>query len=61
MWNYLYCIYNKIYLDIAYIRYKNVQDYSGNESYVSDKLKSNELSWIPFNRALELANFDDDL
>lgn len=47
-------------IDIAYIKYKKFDDYTGIESYVSDKLKANDLSWIPFNKAIELANLNDD-
>lgn len=51
MWNYLYYI--------AYLKWKDKQDYSGIESYVAEKLKDNDLSWIPFNKARELERGED--
>lgn len=51
MWNYLYYI--------AYLKWKDKQDYSGIESYVAEKLKDADLSWIPFNKARELERGED--
>jgi hypothetical protein len=47
-------------LDIAYLHWKDPQDYSGIESYVAKKLEENDLLWIPFNKAIELADLNED-
>ncbi|CAD8131502.1 unnamed protein product [Paramecium pentaurelia] len=52
MWNYLYYI--------AYLQWKDPQDYSGIESYVDKKIKDTDLSWIPFGRARELDKGEDE-
>ncbi|CAK81479.1 unnamed protein product (macronuclear) [Paramecium tetraurelia] len=52
MWNYLYYI--------AYLQWKDSQDYSGIESYVDKKIKDTDLSWIPFGRARELDKGEDE-
>jgi hypothetical protein len=46
--------------DIAYLDWKDPQDYSGIESYVAQKLADTDLLWIPFNKAIELADLNDD-
>jgi hypothetical protein len=46
--------------DIAYLEWKDPQDYSGIESYIRGKLDAADLSWIPFNKAMELAELNDD-
>lgn len=42
MWNYVYFQ--------AYLEYKNPTEYNGNESYVSEKLKNYDISWIPIKK-----------
>ncbi len=45
---------------IAYLNWKNPQDYNGIESYVANKLEKNDLLWLPFNKAMELVNDNVD-
>ena len=52
MWNYTRFI--------GYIKWKNPIDYSGVESCVAKKLQENDISWIPFNRAKELEDKNDN-
>ena len=42
IWNYLYYI--------AYLNKKDPTEYTGNESYVSENLKKNEINWFPIDR-----------
>lgn len=46
MWNYMFFI--------AYLEWKESDDYTGIESFVSKKLEENDTSWFPFNKAKEL-------
>ena len=41
---------------------KDKLEYNGTESYIYDKLQSDDLSWFPIQRALSLSHktFDDD-
>jgi inositol 1,4,5-triphosphate receptor type 1/inositol 1,4,5-triphosphate receptor type 3 len=48
MWNYIFYI--------AYLRDKEVTEYGGIESYVSDKIKNQDHSWFPIYKALSLQN-----
>ncbi|CAD8168125.1 unnamed protein product [Paramecium pentaurelia] len=50
MWNYVYFF--------AYLRWKEKTEYSGIESYVDQKLKEEDLCWVPFNQARELIDLD---
>lgn len=50
MWNYMYFI--------AYLKWKEKTDYSGIESYVSQKLLDEDLCWVPFNQARELKGIE---
>ena len=42
MWNY---VYYKAYLD-----YKNKTEYTGNESYIKEKISLFDISWFPIKR-----------
>lgn len=42
MWNYVYFQ--------AYLEFKDSTEYNGNESYVSEKLKNYDISWIPIKK-----------
>lgn len=42
MWNYIYYI--------AYLNHKDENDYNGNESYISNKVKGDDISWLPIKR-----------
>jgi inositol 1,4,5-triphosphate receptor type 3 len=54
LWNYVYYIYK--------IRFKiDAKDLNGQETYIYEKLKINDLSWFPFKRSRELGNIADDL
>ena len=44
MWNYIYYI--------AYLNHKDENDYNGNESYISNKVKGDDISWLPIKRYL---------
>ena len=46
MWNYLFYI--------SYLKSKLTTEYSGMESYVADKLNSDDISWFPINKAITL-------
>jgi hypothetical protein len=37
---------------IIYLNSKDTTDYTGIESYVSDKLVQDDISWFPFNKAI---------
>lgn len=54
IWNYLYYI--------VYLQSKDRLEYNGTESYIYDKLQSDDLSWFPIQRAMSLAykTLDDD-
>lgn len=41
MWNYVHFF--------AYLKWKEKTEYSGIESYVDQKLKEEDLCWVPFN------------
>jgi len=40
---------------IAYLDWKDPKDYTGIESFVSERLGENDSSWFPFNKARELS------
>lgn len=44
MWDYVYFK--------AYLLYKESSEFSGNESYVFDQLKTTDVSWLPVKRAI---------
>lgn len=50
MWNYVYYI--------SYILDKEPTEYTGIESYIADKLKNYDNTWIPINKSLTLKNMD---
>lgn len=52
LWNYIFYI--------LYLRHKEKTEYSGFESYVADKLESNDITWFPLNKALSLGEKDLD-
>lgn len=52
MWNYLYYI--------AYLNWKNAEDYTGIESYISERIEQHDFAWFPFNKAREIDNEDDE-
>ncbi|EGR32738.1 MIR domain protein [Ichthyophthirius multifiliis] len=52
MWNYIYFM--------AYLEWKNKNEYTGIESYVDQLLKDNDTYWMPFKKARELTEGDDD-
>jgi len=54
IWNYLYYI--------VYLQSKDKLEYNGTESYIYDKLQSDDLSWFPIQRAMSLAykTLEDD-
>jgi hypothetical protein len=39
---------------MIYLNSKDSTDYTGIESYVSDKLVEDDISWFPFNKAISL-------
>ena len=47
LWNYLFYV--------IHLTLKDPKDYNGTESYVSGKLKMNDISWFPIGRALSLS------
>ena len=51
IWNYLFYIY--------YIKKEAQTEYSGVDSYVSDKLKSEDIFWIPIGKSLALNQLED--
>ena len=52
MWNYVFYI--------AYLRDKEVTEYTGIESYIAERLNNYDNSWIPIGKALGLKNIDID-
>mmetsp|Transcript_22209 Transcript_22209/g.19037 ORF Transcript_22209/g.19037 Transcript_22209/m.19037 type:complete len:420 (-) Transcript_22209:169-1428(-) len=52
MWNYLFFI--------AYLKNKEETDYTGIESYISDKLNDNNFSWFPLHKAMVLEDIEDE-
>ena len=47
VWNYLYFI--------VYLKDKNILQYNGTETYISEKLENDDLSWFPIQRAMCLS------
>lgn len=52
LWNYLYYI--------VFLKSKPKLDYNGTESYIYKKIKSDDLSWFPMNRAMSLSDSGGD-
>jgi len=52
MWNYVYYL--------AYLKSKDNTDYTGIESYISEKVEAGEVSWFPLGKALVLENIQDE-
>lgn len=48
MWNYVFYI--------SYLKEKEPTEYTGIESYIGNKLKNYDNSWIPINKAMVLKN-----
>lgn len=48
MWNYVFYI--------SYLKDKESTEYTGIESYIANKLKNYDNSWIPINKAMVLKN-----
>lgn len=48
MWNYIFYIF--------YLKNKDATEYNGIESYVSDKLESNDISWFPNMKSISLGS-----
>lgn len=48
MWNYVFYI--------SYLKDKESTEYTGVESYIAEKLKNYDNSWIPINKSLSLKN-----
>jgi inositol 1,4,5-triphosphate receptor type 1/inositol 1,4,5-triphosphate receptor type 3 len=48
MWNYVFYI--------SYLNDKEPTEYTGIESYIAEKLKNYDNSWIPINKAMVLKN-----
>lgn len=46
VWNYLFYIY--------YLKSKDSTEFNGIESYVSDKLKHEDINWFPIKRCLDI-------
>lgn len=46
MWNYVYYM--------SYLDYKSKSEFNGIETYIYNKLKSQDNSWFPIGQALEL-------
>ena len=42
MWNYVFFI--------AYLKFKDPNEYNGIESYVAGKLKDGDIQWLPINQ-----------
>lgn len=52
MWNYLFFI--------AYLKYKDPNEYTGIEQFVWQKIERKDLNWFPFNKATELKGLEED-
>lgn len=52
LWNYLFFI--------AHLKAKDEHDYNGTESYVANKLKSQDVEWFPLNKASIIAHSMDE-
>jgi len=46
---------------IAYLNWKDSNDYTGVESHVKLALNNKDISWFPLNRARELRNDEEEL
>jgi len=52
IWYYLYYI--------VYLNHKLASEFTGIEQYVYEKIKTNDISWFPMNKALVIDDLDDD-
>ncbi|EGR30656.1 mir domain protein [Ichthyophthirius multifiliis] len=52
MWNYIYFK--------AYLKYKNQQQFNGNENYIWNKIEMFDLSWIPIRRTSKIKDFESE-
>eukprot|EP00002_Diphylleia_rotans_P013743 TRINITY_DN2677_c0_g2_i11.p1 TRINITY_DN2677_c0_g2~~TRINITY_DN2677_c0_g2_i11.p1 ORF type:complete len:2385 (+),score=429.24 TRINITY_DN2677_c0_g2_i11:3447-10601(+) len=53
MWHYLFFI--------VYLKQKLITEHTGQESYVADLLRKNDISWMPISRSLALEHHREDL
>jgi len=52
MWNYVHFI--------AHLKMKDPTEYTGIESYISDKIKDGDVSWFPSHKAIVLEDIDNE-
>lgn len=45
---------------IAYLKYKDPNEYTGIEQFVWQKIERKDLNWFPFNKATELKGLEED-
>jgi hypothetical protein len=50
VWSYLFYLY--------YISHKVKTEFNGIDTYISGKIENNDLSWVPFGRALSISKED---
>lgn len=44
---------------MGYLRDKKSTEYTGNESFIDEQLRRNEVAWFPFNKGLGITTNDE--